>query len=289
MVYKRAFRIFIFIIIANNCQGQSKNVMDTAVYKALYSFEYIKDTNKLSFTMYQENMALYIGKSNSSYRSDQYESIAVRREEFKTALAAQKNAGGNINFQAPNSTGANPSPEEIINAGFTDLRIRIIMPENAIYFNDSTTRINWTIADDTARIGTFLCSKAYGVFRGRKYTAWFAPQIPISAGPWKLAGLPGLILEAVDSSQTIKFRFLSFENTSFSPKSIVNVKSESDKQILKTDYRKMVAAMASDPIKYIETLAASRGIKMTLSTINGLPAENFKRAKNKNPMEISEK
>ena len=50
----------------------------------------------------------------------------------------------------------------------------------------------------------------------RKYTAYFAEDIPVSYGPWKLQGLPGLILEAYDSEGRIHFtaeRIIPLEGT----------------------------------------------------------------------------
>lgn len=47
--------------------------------------------------------------------------------------------------------------------------------------------------------------KATTVFRGRTYEAWFTPDIPVSDGPWKFSGLPGLILEVHDSKNHYVF------------------------------------------------------------------------------------
>ena len=56
----------------------------------------------------------------------------------------------------------------------------------------------WTILPDTMTILNYLCFKATTEFRGRRYIAWFAPDIPINEGPWKIYGLPGLILRLED-------------------------------------------------------------------------------------------
>ncbi len=57
----------------------------------------------------------------------------------------------------------------------------------------------WEIEDSVKIILGYECQKAVTDFRGRKWVAWFAPDIPVSDGPWKLSGLPGLILEAYDT------------------------------------------------------------------------------------------
>lgn len=44
----------------------------------------------------------------------------------------------------------------------------------------------------------YSCQKAVATFLGRKWTVWFIPDIPIQDGPWKLWGLPGLIIQAED-------------------------------------------------------------------------------------------
>lgn len=58
---------------------------------------------------------------------------------------------------------------------------------------------SWDITDSVQNIMGYECMLAFTEFRGRKWEAWFTPEIPVCDGPWKLCGLPGLILKAQDS------------------------------------------------------------------------------------------
>lgn len=69
----------------------------------------------------------------------------------------------------------------------------------------------WQLEDgDTLTLG-YPCHKATCEYHGRTWTAWFAPEIPIQDGPWKLCGLPGLILRAYDDKGEFIFNCVSME------------------------------------------------------------------------------
>ncbi|GEM56727.1 hypothetical protein B0A58_05855 [Flavobacterium branchiophilum NBRC 15030 = ATCC 35035] len=62
--------------------------------------------------------------------------------------------------------------------------------------------MQWILSENSEvkKINNFICNKAILNFRGRNYVAWFTTEIPISFGPWKFHGLPGLILEISDDA-----------------------------------------------------------------------------------------
>ena len=60
----------------------------------------------------------------------------------------------------------------------------------------------WTLTDDTLTVGGYLCQTATCKFRGVAWTVCYTEEIPSSAGPWRLCGLPGLILKAESEAHT---------------------------------------------------------------------------------------
>ncbi len=71
--------------------------------------------------------------------------------------------------------------------------------------------MRWTLLDDTLTVCGYLCHKAQTTYGGRTWYAYYTEDIPAAVGPWKLHGLPGLILRAEDGDGI--FAFVMFELT----------------------------------------------------------------------------
>ena len=84
-----------------------------------------------------------------------------------------------------------------------------------IYTNYKLTEVippqEWAITGDTLTVLGYSCNKATTTFRGRTYNAWFTLDIPIGEGPWKLYGLPGLILKAEDADCIFSFEAMGLQ------------------------------------------------------------------------------
>lgn len=79
--------------------------------------------------------------------------------------------------------------------------------------DDSSSRATmaWQLTTETRIIGVFSCRMAYLTRGGERYTAWYAPEIPLPHGPDDWGGLPGLILEVERSDGLAEYRFQSYE------------------------------------------------------------------------------
>lgn len=66
------------------------------------------------------------------------------------------------------------------------------------YLTEETmTKTNWTLHNEHDTICSQPCQKATGKYSGRTWTVWFAKNLPTRFGPWRLSGLPGLVMRAV--------------------------------------------------------------------------------------------
>lgn len=103
----------------------------------------------------------------------------------------------------PNKSGRMRIPEDGLSSfwyyrdltsGRTKVWYRTPLAGPILSYIDTPT-FSWLITGRKKIISGYETQLATCLFRGRSYEAWFAPSIPISAGPNLFGGLPGLILE----------------------------------------------------------------------------------------------
>src|SRR5690554_5968907 len=88
---------------------------------------------------------------------------------------------------------------------------------NSILLSEDLLPQRWVIDSDTSRVLGYLCHKATAKFRGRDYEAYFTQELPVNDGPWKLYGLPGLILDAKTSDGIYHFTAIGIQKIKDTP------------------------------------------------------------------------
>ena len=98
----------------------------------------------------------------------------------------------------------------------------------------------WTMYEDsTITVLGMECKKATTNFRGRYWEVWYTEDIPISQGPWKLCGLPGMILKA-NSPKFMLIEAISIKNKNLEPVTFYNYLNYKYAPIERMEYLKKV-------------------------------------------------
>ena len=141
-------------------------------------------------------------------------------------------------------------------------------------YHEEVPHIDWALSDSTKEIRGYLCHQATATFRGRNWIAWYC-DIPKSVGPWKLNGLPGLILAAETEDKEHTFSAISVRKSS-SPITV------NDKEYFKTTrehFNQALADYKSNPAK------SWKNSPLAPKDMNGKPLPVKKRKLFYNPLE----
>ena len=146
----------------------------------------------------------YTTKSVLKFESNKSFFTTFRKDIKNDSLKLIANEGNSKNYLVNKDSRKKP-------IYFIDKKNNILITKIWKFYEDyilteSIPNINWEIKSEHKKLSNLDCQKAVGYFRGRTYTVWFTEAIPVSFGPWKLQGLPGLILEAKDDTETFFYR-----------------------------------------------------------------------------------
>lgn len=161
---------------------------------------------------------------------------------------------------------------DIIEKIYPDFKIsNFISFDTNDYQVDDNREMKWKILQEREKVGEFETQKAETFIFGRKWMAWFAPEIPIQDGPYKFRGLPGMIVKVADPKNTHVFELKGIKKLSVKEE----WSSEADKKrfrpIIKLDenkFRKIFIENRENPTKGIRQILAS-GTKVIMTDEKG--------------------
>ncbi|MDW9381082.1 GLPGLI family protein [Chryseobacterium sp. JV558] len=122
-----------------------------------------------------------------------------------------------------------------------------------IYYQEDRP-VKWEVTNIIEKQNGYSAQKAVTEFGGRIWTAWFTKDIPLSDGPYKFSGLPGLIVKLEDDKGDYKFDLVkkitiknAFEEQIYSDaKQSTRVNFHSDKAALELEFGKNRKAIAGN-------------------------------------------
>ncbi|OQP42752.1 hypothetical protein A4H97_11340 [Niastella yeongjuensis] len=200
------FALLITLFTALSATAQEGEPVQVTV---TYQFIHINDTNHRENPI-KENLSLCVGEHSSKYTNAINEVYLWKSVQAKRMMPTVPPEKRYVAKGTP--------PAFVYGPGYTydclfqyqkDKKLYKVAQVGAIYYliESPLPKINWKLDKETRTIGDYTCQKAVGDFAGRTYTAWFTTALPFRSGPWKLNGLPGLILEASDSRNEVSFLY----------------------------------------------------------------------------------
>jgi GLPGLI family protein len=169
-----------------------------------------------------------------------------------TTTTEREDENGNIKLTIPNKN------QQIIFSNYKDKKITELKKFKSIYLVEDTLSLpQWNITDEIKNVNNYQCQKATTFFKGREYEVWYAIEYPTIFGPWKLNGLPGLIILAQDKKSEVFFEATEIQKTEENICQIDN----SIKKISKNDFDKLINEWQKDYQERLKSMG-DRNLKL---------------------------
>jgi GLPGLI family protein len=223
--------------------------IDQVAYRITYNSKSVTDTTKTPYRYKDDEMRLEIGKNGVS----RFYSYTRFLRKQMTAEMIKK--GGGIDLTSIPKGGA-ISWELYKNYPVQGKTLYLdVISLDSYQCEETVETPDWQLVpDSTKEILGYQCQMATTRFKGRQWTVWYTEDIPLDEGPWKLRGLPGLVLSAYDAKRQYVFEGAGLEQVSTDqPVVIVEEKRE---KISQKNFRKVLSRY--DPMAAL----SSRGIKI---------------------------
>ncbi|MBI9069318.1 MAG: GLPGLI family protein [Salinivirgaceae bacterium] len=211
---KQLTTLFILMMLAGWLPAQNRISIDTIKNVFYYDYNFQQDSTDSGSERYQE-MVLQVGKKYSKFTSRNAlytDSLLFTVKDLDPSVGFSaiwpKISGSRINRFCDYSVYKNyPHKGNIQFVGKLGSKTSLVVNEEI--------KLDWQLEEvgDTTILG-YTCQKAKCYFGGRNYEAWYTMEIPISEGPYKFNGLPGLIVRVADVENENIFQLYGVKNYS---------------------------------------------------------------------------
>lgn len=261
----------IIVFFVNEVYCQETQILDSAKWVCTYKYEFLQDSTSRN-SLKQVQMVLQVGNrlskfcDLSSFISDSI-IYSVNKSKFNEANSQlildqlmKSTSGIGSNFLADYILYKNcPGKGESFMRGYEDHKFyKVIQP----------LKMSWRLVTSAdTLISSYVCKKATTTFAGRKYVAWYSMQIPISDGPYKFNGLPGLIVKINDTENEHRFTLNSVRKLNYirpithSIQNYVEISAPEYVQILRTKMARLILQVQNGNINIISDEAKSRSLQ----------------------------
>lgn len=183
----------------------------------VYDYRCCVDTTGLLKENYDsDNMLLQIGPDGlskfSSYKNLTVDSILMRSSQEQIVDAA---------IEGKLSTGEFMTIYKNYPAGRLTHTEKIC--QDWFRYDEEMPSLGWELTDSVTTVLGYECQSARCKFRGREWTVFYSEDIPLTDGPWKLHGLPGLIMKASDEKGHYTFECIGIKSKADRPVTIYKV------------------------------------------------------------------
>lgn len=199
---KRHSIFLVLCIIAHTLYAQRVEIIEPALLECEYYKRVVTDTLDRKNDYKADYARLRIGKNTSMFyypKQLHWDSLGIDKKSQTMAFLeySQKTGGKSIAGVF----------KEYVYKNFPKNKVTVLDHFALMHwiYEEEWEKPQWTLQDSAKVILEYPCQMAVTHYRGRTWYAWFTFDIPISDGPWKLCGLPGLILEAFDKDNDYSF------------------------------------------------------------------------------------
>lgn len=266
---------FGFALLQSNAQSSNAALpKNKSKILCRYALTYQSDSTSLAtkqslFSLLSDGKSS-VFKEEASLRQDSllkaYESLPMIEENTEAFTAQVRKMPSPI---FPFAIYKNYSSKEVLYVDKVD--------RTTYFYVEEPSFLDWHLTSEEKGMGGYTCRKATATFGGRAWEAWFTKEVPITDGPYKFCGLPGLIVQVHDTRNQYIF---SLQKTSPS-NSTISV-SPPTVNVTKTT-KKILVQAKKDYALSIPSKMAARGTAVPEARIQAY-TERLK--KQNNPLEL---